>query len=229
MASIKTRTYISGIKMPFVKGIFFASIIAFPVCCKGQFIEEINDAFKAKPTFQFRIDTRNSFISARIARILGLKVGLLYNNKVEVGLGYNRLWSMIDQHRKITSTGGGTITVNSTYRLWYLSPYMEYAFYDENKWRFSILAMVGAGPSWFQYSDENRKKQETAKKMVYLWEPYMTAEYAVIDWVTAGFGVGYRLNYSGNTFSRKNLNSPIYVLKLSVDYPRLLKHFKQRR
>jgi hypothetical protein len=225
MANINQEIYKFN-KMPFFKGIFFVLYFFYALNSEAQidFISDIKSSFKEQPTLDFRIDSRHSFISARIARIVGLKVGANFGDKVKTGLGYNLLWNRVSEEREITNSQGQRESVNAYYRLGYFSPYFEYSFFTDIRWDISILALVGFGRSRFEYTDQYGKDFETDPSGVVLWEPYMTAEYKFWKYFGVGAGVGYRLAYSSNSFARQNLSSPIYVYKLKIYFDQLFKH-----
>lgn len=214
--------------MPFnLKGIFFVLVLFYcsSSSCNAQFFDAIETSLREKPKFDFKVDTRHSFISARVAKILGVKVGVSYANTTKFGLGYNYLWSKVKNERTIINSKNERESVNATFKFWYLSPYFEYVFYNEDPWEISILALVGGGTSHFKYQDKYGVNYSTDKSFVLLWEPYMTAQYRVLKYFGVGAGIGYRLPLSGDKFSRRQLISPIYVLKMKVYLQEILEEF----
>lgn len=215
--------------MPLNKGIFFALFFLFQINvaqAQKDFVEDIKFSLQQNPSPDFRVDSRHSFVANRIARILGIKAGLDYNQKVKIGLGFNFLWNEVEQERVLTNELGNLDTLNATFKLNYFSPYFEYVFYQEEKWQISVLGLVGVGKSRFDYTDNTGFKGSINNSWVFLWEPYMSAEYKIWKYVGVGAGVGYRLAYSSNAFTRSRLSSPIYILKLKVYLKDLLKDLK---
>lgn len=195
--------------------IFLLTSLALVVAQEGhsQFLDSIQTSFQHRPRLDFRIDTRNSFITTQFARILGVKVGLDFNNRVKVGLGYNRLISDIErkQFLRVNDIVVDTIAANLDFE--YLSPYMEYTFFREGKWEMSIPVLIGVGRSRFGYTGLDGKKAFSKGQLVILYEPYMTGQYRFLNWFALGAGVGYRLLFVGSGSVQENFNSPIYVLK----------------
>jgi len=195
--------------MPFiVKGIFFVLLLQFFVGnSNAQFLDSIKTSFNYKPTVDFRIDTRNSFITHFYARIIGIKLGLDFNKTVKVGVGYNWLSSEIYKQNDKN---------NAQLKFWYLSPYLEYTFYRKEKWELSIPVLLGFGSSFYERINSTGHLVITDKHFMTLYEPYMTGQYKIIPWMGLGFGVGYRLIIIGSKESYSQLSSPIYVLKIKV-------------
>jgi len=206
--------------MPFYwKGIFCLCflVVGFVHHGKSQFFDAIEESFNHKPKLDAKFDSRNSFIGAKYARIFGVKLGLDYNETFKVGIGYN--WLSSDIHRDLTVTdfsSNESYSVNSQYHLSYFSPYAEYVFYKKDPWEISILVLVGGGFARYSYWDINWNRVVTDPSFVFLYEPYMTAQYRVMKYFGLGAGVGYRLAMSSDKFSRTRLNSPIYVFKLKI-------------
>lgn len=207
-------------KMPFItEGIFCLFFILSAgnnICC-AQFFDAIDQSFHHKATLDAKFDSRNSFIGARYARIFGVKLGLDFNDTFKAGIGYN--WLSSDIYKSLTVTDfivNESYDVNAQYHLSYFAPYAEYVFYKEDPWEISILVLVGGGWSHYSYWDRYWNHINTDKKFVFLYEPYMTAQYKVMKYFGVGAGVGYRLAMSADKFSRTRLNSPIYVFKLKI-------------
>lgn len=209
-------------KMPlvFTKGIFVIALISFFTISFAQtgepFIDSIRVSFKHQPRIDVRADARTSFITAKPARIFGVKLGLNFNDKVQVGVGYNWLISDIRKDRKVL-INGELLRIDSRLVLRYVSPYIEYTYYKSPKLELSIPVMFGFGFSRYTAANSFYKfVPDTDKRFVMFYEPYSVGLYKPIPWVGLGFGVGYRLLFFGNNSISENLNSPIYVFKIKV-------------
>lgn len=203
-----------------VKGIFVTWIFANSTLGYAQtsepFIDSIKSSFYNKPKLDLRVDARTSFITTKPARIFGIKLGLNFNDKVQVGVGYNWLISDIKTDRKIVINGSIEL-VDSRLVLQYVSPYFEYTYYNSPKLELSIPVMIGLGysrytaaSSFYQFVPDSKKN------VVMFYEPYSVGVYKPIPFVGIGFGVGYRLLFIGNKSISENLNSAIYVFKVKL-------------
>lgn len=219
MASIKSFGYNIKPKMPFVsKGIFFGLILLLlgPRDLHAQFFDAIETSLKVKPHLDFKFDTRNSFIGSKYARIYGLKLGLDFDKTFKLGVGYNWLSSDLYRVQNVANSEGEIKSLNTQFKLGYFTPYAEYVFYNKDPWDISILVLVGGGYSHYTYWDDLWVHMQTSRSFVFIYEPYMTAQYRVFSYFGVGAGVGFRLAYSSDRFSRTKLNSPIYVFKLKI-------------
>jgi hypothetical protein len=194
------------------RGIFFALLIFCYEFSQAQsdFVGEIKSSFKTKPKLDLRFDTRNSFITSRLAQVRGLKLGIDYEGKVKLGLSYNWLHSEIKRERSVNDQ-----LVQSKLHYAYLAPYFEYAFYRKGPWEISVPIHLGLG--WANYNWSLQGLSESSPyRFILSYEPYMTCRYTVLRYFGLGAGVGYRLVLIGNSDLGENLNSPIYVFKVQV-------------
>ena len=190
------------------KGIFFILLLSFILIdnCKAQFLDSIKSSFQSSPKPFIRLHTRNSFITNLFARVNGIQIGLDYNKTLKLGLGYNWLSSSIIKPIN---------KVEAELKLHYISPFIEYTFYRNEKWDIAIPVLIGIGNAYYHYI-KNSVPFKTNKTPVLFYEPYMTAQYRIIPWIGLGFGVGYRLSIIGNKQLKENFTAPIYVLKINL-------------
>lgn len=181
-----------------------------------EFEEEIKEAFKTTPSIDFRLDSRSSFISSSNVRIFGVKVGLQYANKISLGIGYNQLVSDLNNSR--ISIGDSLYSGRLNYK--YLSPYIEYIFYQDKQWEFSIPVQFGIGNTFYS-NNNNTKPSEIFKKTVLSYEPAITFQYRFLKYFGAGMGVGYRLMIVPNKQIEERFTSPVYLFKFKVYFQEL--------
>lgn len=213
MENTKNHRFITYKKPLFRKGFFCIVFFLVSFAGKGQFFDSIATSIQHRPKLDVKFDTRHGFISANVAKILGFKFGLDFNKTFKVGMGYNLLFSNINNSLVVLDQNGQFERVNGTFDFQYFALYAEYVFYKNDPWEISILAHAGGGFSRYKYTTSNGYEGTTSSKLVVLYEPYMTAQYKFLKYFGVGAGVGYRLAYSPDKFSRIQLTSPIYVFK----------------
>jgi hypothetical protein len=185
------------------------SILSIGSLYSQEFEKEINEALKKEPRLIANLDSRNAFISSNGVRVLGFKVGLLYDDKLAFGLGYNQLSST---YRNTIIYQGEEARVKLAY--WYLSPYLEYTFYRDKKWELSIPVQIGIGDSYYKLVDQQDKA--IYNKLVLSYEPAISFQYRVLNYFGVGMGVGYRLMIIPNRELEERFTSPVYMLKFKV-------------
>lgn len=181
----------------------------------AQLFDTIAASFQYTPRFEFKLDTRNSFITTQRAKIFGVKIGYEYNETVKLGIGYNQLVSNISKEKIIPHGFQELDTVQATLRFIYVSPYFEYVFHRNRKWEHTIPIQLGFGNSWYEYRDNGRKIRENYRPII-LYEPAMTTQYKIVPWFGVGVGIGYRILLLNNKSINENFNSPIYVFRLKI-------------
>lgn len=176
------------------------------------FEDDVNTSFKAKPQLDVKFDSRFSFIASRDYKTTGVKLGISFNRKFKMGLGYNQLLipakSVIIDNDKY---------YNAELKYVYFSPYFEYVYYTSKRWEFNLSAQIGVGRGHYQYFNRDLNTNVKVKYSTILsYEPAMLIDYKIIRWVGIGTGVGYRLIFYKNSNIDEHLTSPVYVFKVKV-------------
>lgn len=195
------------------KIIFIALLTGLNYSLFGQqFEQEIKGLLKEKPRFEIKLDSRNSFISSSNVRVFGVKAGIIYGNKLSFGLGYNFLRSKLDQNNYLTEMGPAKAKLY--YRYW--SPYVEYVFYEDNRWQLSIPVQFGIGSSF--YKSDLTADEKLGQKLVMSYEPAITFQYRILRYFSLGAGLGYRLMIINNKNVDERFTSPVYLIKFKFNF-----------
>jgi hypothetical protein len=189
--------------------IVFVFLLLFAAMHGGaqSFEQELKDAVKTKPKLEFRLDSRHSFINQTGVKTAGVKVGIQFDEKLSIGLGYNRLWSPLS--RVIVQEGTLTKVDLAFHNL---SPYIEYVFFRDNKWELSIPVQFGFGSSYYS-NKSNVGANKLRKEIVVSYEPAITFQYRFFKYFGAGIGIGYRFMIVGNEQLEEKFTSPVYIFK----------------
>ncbi len=198
-----------------IRIIFFIVLSFISTQGFAQLFDTIALSFNHKPRFEFKLDTRNSFITTQRAKIFGVKIGFSYNETVKLGIGYNQLTSDIYQAKIITHGPYDFEVVQAALKFVYVSPYFEYVFHRNHRWEHTIPLQLGFGNSWYEYRSKGRTIRENYRPII-LYEPAMTTQYKILPWFGVGVGIGYRILLLNNKSMNENFNSPIYVFKLKI-------------
>lgn len=178
----------------------------------SYFESDVKKSFKQKPQLDVKFDFRFSFIASRDFRTSGFKIGLSFNRKFKMGLGYNQLIvpaksTIIDNDKLF----------NAELKYIYFSPYFEYVYYTSKRWEFNLSAQIGVGRGHYQYYNvEENRTIKTKYSTILSYEPVMLIDYKIIRWFGVGTGVGYRLIFYKNSNIEEHLTSPVYVFKVKV-------------
>jgi hypothetical protein len=200
---------------------FLIVLLFAAVTIRAQhFEEELRLALRENPKFEFKLDSRNAFISNTGVRVLGFKLGLNFADKLSFGLGYNQLWSQ--PSNQIRYEG---VEYNADVNYYYFSPYLEYTFYQDRKWEFSIRVQFGLGESWYNFEQGNSNRI-TARQFVLSYEPAITVQYKFLQYFGVGAGVGYRLMIVPNSSIDEQFTSPVYIFKFKIFFQEIYQDLK---
>ncbi len=179
--------------------------------------DSLRQVFRNKPTPSAKLDSRNSFISGRNARVHGIKAGLSFGKKLTLGIGYNWIAKGIRQEMPPNSP-----VVTGDVQLRYIAPFIEYSFFKKGNWEAVVPVQLGVGRSFIQYSYLG-SKHRIHQNSVVLYEPGMNLEYKIINLIGVGAGVGYRIMLKNNKEIDRSFTSPVYVLRFRLIFDELFK------
>ena len=182
---------------------------------QAQFVDSISEAIKSKPKLSVRFDNRFSFTATTPSKISGIKVGAEFKDKFRVGGGYNLLNSTLSKDVYMDGDGQIIDTVKSYLKMSYMSYFIEYVFYRDKRWEFSIPLQIGIGNTHYEYRYGGFKFRNNWS-MIVNYEASVSGHYRIVKWVGIGAGFGYQLMLKDNPAIEENFNTPIYVIKLKI-------------
>ena len=180
-----------------------------------------------KPKLVFSFDGRFSFVKNDAVNISGLKLGLDFNNKWRVGIGFYGLLKPASYvSNAIVKMGGkdDTVSFHSDTKLWYGALYAEYVLAHKERWEISIPVQFGIGETKIDASPignvsaniQSDINQGDLVKTVYLLEPSITGYYKVFNWIGVGTGLGYRQLIGADSRLNSIFNNPIFIIKAKI-------------
>lgn len=202
------------------------SLVLLFAAAKAQpALDTIKDCLKEKPRVFAKLDTRNSFISNSSAKIFGVKMGLNYGHRLLIGIGYNQLYPPakdFDQQLYYTDISGSRDSVTSRLRMYYISIYMEYIFYQTKHWSLGTPLQLGVGKTYYVYElyDQKRKREEN---MNIIYEPGVSVSYKFVKWFGIGADIGFRFMVTGDKRINQKFNAPTYTFKILIYYGEIYK------
>jgi hypothetical protein len=172
-----------------------------------------------------KLDGRNSFIENSRAKIFGIKGGLSFGKRLQFGIGYNQLYppaSDFDTKIYLYDSFGGLNPVITHLRMYYLSAYAEYVFYQTPHWELSMPLQFGIGKSYYKYNWLG-KRRKTEESFNFIYEPAISIEYKFVKWVGIGADIGFRFMITSDKHLNKNFTSPTYAFKFLIYYSEIYK------
>ncbi len=206
---------------------FVLLFLIFTSVSDAQIFDSIRVSLSKKPAIRGGLYSRYTFIDGFQKPIIGLKVGLSYNNLIRFYFGGAYLKYPYHAHIPIAS-GSSVIRMPSEIRFWYLFEFTEFVFYKTQKWEFSVPLQLGSGAVKVSYVDNSIQYHQKARPL-FLYEPAISFHYKVFYWVGLGSDVGYRFMWVKD---RKDIgikfNSPVYTFRCIIFWGALYKKMHKK-
>lgn len=180
--------------------------------------------------FVFSFDSRNSFIANDRAKVFGIRIGYQYRKNFRNGLA---IYSLNDDlPRTITINKGeeNEQRIEGNLDFGYLAFFWEQIWFKSKRWEISTPMQAGFGSSQISYIDPiDNIKVEAHKGGIMIMEPTAYAEFQTLKWLAVGIGTGFRVALVNNELLNENLNSPIYALRVKVQFGQILRGMREKK
>jgi len=179
---------------------------------RAQLLDSIALFTQERPRLVGKIDIRGSFVDNRNVRLMGVKLGLEHAGRFQYGIGYTFLYTPVSRAEEVEGVGTTTLRL----RVGYLSPYVDYAFYQRGRWEVRIPVQIGIGGASTVYTDASGEKVTYQRTGLLLYEQAMYVQYRFWRYLGVGGGWGFRLVLQTGDHIGENLSAPIYAFGLRV-------------
>ena len=184
------------------------------------------------PSFNIQLDSRTTLVNKESVGIFGVRAGLLFENKYELGLGLygSRLFNSFGtevQKDYVDNNATPAQTVAATVGFDYLSLYGEYVVLKNNRWQLTVNSQFGIGRVNIR-TDEPNQFNGLIRERKSLIEHSAKAKYKATRWLYLIGGLGYRYLLSGEKQIQETFNAPIYILSTEIDFKQLLSSLKKK-
>ena len=185
-------------------------LAAAPV--RAQLMDSIRLFIQEEPRIVAKLDIRGSFISNGRVSMWGAKVGLEHARRFQYGLGYSFLFTDVERLREVAGVG----LVNTSLSMGYLTPYVDYAFYQRGPWEARIPVQLGIGRGSIHYRDASGRRQLVQRSALLLYEPAMTVQFRFARYFGLSTGWGFRIAFRLNGELDERITAPIYTAGVRV-------------
>ncbi len=199
-------------------------LFVLPLCAQAQLVDSIGLFLQEPPRVVAKLDVRGSFVSNSNVRFLGFKVGLQHAKRFQYGVGYSFLFSPVEQQVEVDG-----VQTTAHLRMGYITPYVDYAFYQRGPWEVRLPVQLGIGAGSVIYEDSDGNKQRLARSGLLFYEPAMTVQYRFLKYFAVGGGWGFRLAVHTGSDLGESLSAPIYILGLRVFFEDIWRDVEQER
>jgi len=178
-----------------------------------------------KRLLQFQGDSRQTIINRKSVGIYGIRLGVLFEEKKEIGLGVysSNLFGILGRSVKKDykdNTVTPSVTLPAEIGFHYFSVYGEYVMIRNSRLILTANSQLGLGwvdINFIDSSIEKNRKRE-GKGII---EHSVKVDVKTLEWLRIMGGVGYRYLVAGESQIKKTFNAPIYIIGFSVDFKRL--------
>ncbi len=192
--------------------IIFISISFF---AKGQFLDTFKVFLHSKPSIDVRLESRYSFMNNSPTKVSGVRLGLTFRRKLRVGIGYSWLNTPVYDKEIVSDELGNKKAVTSFFKFGYVCYYADFVFHKTKRWQLSVPIQVGTGMYWTRY-DDGTKITNSKKRLLLFYEPGITVQYKITQWLGLGVDVCARLALRNTNYVGNKLNSFVLAPKLLI-------------
>lgn len=175
--------------------------------------------------FRLQFDSRRTFVDREAVGIFGIRSGLQYKNKFELGVGFygSRIFEFlgkeVEKDYKDKSFDPPE-PIPSKVRFDYASVYGEYTVLNNSKWRLTANSQFGIGRVNIFLTDGSERRIREGKTLL---EHSFKARHHTRPWLDLIGGLGYRYLLVGERQIKDAFNAPIYIISADIDFKRLFK------
>lgn len=180
--------------------------------------------------FSLQLDSRNTFVRKETVGIFGVRAGLIFNNKFEMGLGVygTRLLDFLGKEVNkdyLDQSLNPAQLVPAKIGFEYASLYGEYLVLENQRWNLTVNSQYGMGRVNIRIQEANNTERLKRERKG-LVEHSVKAKYQFNSWLQLIGGLGYRYLLSGEKQIKDAFNAPIYLVTAEIDFKQLLKALK---
>lgn len=225
------REIFSAFRFIFLVFLFLSSLLWKGKEASAQIFDSIQSSLKTKPHIIGGLASKNTFIDGFRSPIFTLRGGLDFNQRINMGVGIswlkrpryeterNNLPFYLD---KIIVEPAGSSVIHPALQFRYFNLFLEYVYFKTGKWHFSLPIQIGVGDSRYKYRLNGEKIVEN-KHFLFLYEPAVSGQYKITNWLGVGLDVGYRLMLINNKNIGSRFNSPVYDIKTIIFWEEVYK------
>jgi hypothetical protein len=211
---------VSSIIFEGLKNRLFILFCIASLSLKCQFLDSLTTAIHGKPMLDANLEGGSSFITNQRVKVSGVRLGVVFQNKLRIGGGYSWLAGPVSRDKAVTSLAGNPETVQEYLKFGYFCYYVDFVFHKTKRWQLSVPLQLGTGLSHLEYT-QNNILHKSKHYFLLLYEPGINVQFKIFRWAGVGANVGYRFALKNNRYIGEALNSPTYSFNLLIWYDEL--------
>lgn len=184
----------------------------------AQLADTIRYSLQQKPKFFITLTSFNTIIDHEHANIFRIKSGLIYNQRIRFGIGYSNLANNSVVTSINIKENNLDYYTNGELNFSFFSLSAEYFFYNDYPWQFTVTPFqLGFGSAKYRYINRPyRESTFTPSEAIILYQPEISAQYNIFQWVGIGITTGYRFTpYRSKKLTQK-LDAPLIAIDIRL-------------
>jgi hypothetical protein len=195
---------------------------------KAEFPQSVSESLHQKPKLFFSFTGYTSFIKGDWATFSGLRGGLNFNNTLKFGLGISHLNSSVVTPIHIKENNLDYST-NGSLKFIYGEASVEYIFYDQAPWQFSVPVSVGCGSAHYNYiSRSNYELTNSSDYTLWILQPEANAQYTILKWIAANASLGYLSSLHAPAEIKGSISSVTFSIGFRLFLDEIWKSMRQK-
>jgi hypothetical protein len=184
----------------------------------AQLTDTITYSLRQKPRFFITLASFNTFIDHQYANISGLRLGLNYNQRIRFGVGFFSLANNAVISNINVNDGDSSYYADANLNFGFVSFSAEYFFFNQYPWQCTITPFqLGIGGAKYEYVKEPQHiGTSTKKETIILYQPEISAQYSIFQWLGVGVTTGYRYTLLRSKKATQHLNAPTFAVDVRL-------------
>ncbi len=184
----------------------------------AQLADTIKYSLQQKPKFFITLASFNTFIDHQYANINRLKMGLSYNQRLRFGISLSSLSNNAVVTQLHITENNLVYTTNGELNFSFVSLSAEYFFYNNYPWQSTITPFhIGFGGANYRYIRRpDRKSTFTPTETIILYQPEISAQYNIFQWLGVGATTGYRISLYRSKKQTQHLDAALFALDIRL-------------
>ncbi len=136
----------------------------------------------------FGLDGFNTAVKSHNVNFSGIKAGIQWQEKYTAGLSYYTLGSNVNENMAYQNH-----TIHTSLLMSYVAVYMEYTYFENEKWELNAGTKIGFGNIYNQFTENSGSNTKINTTYYPLLAPYLSGSYKIRYWLGLGAALGITL------------------------------------
>lgn len=161
-------------------------------------------------------DSRRSFFNGRSVKFFGIRLGAEHRKVHRFGLAFYSLTQGQDYDDVSIDAADAPPNVKADFDVSFATLFYERVVMTAGKWEVSTPVNLGGGRIIGRYRNTSGVFKTFLDQEFSVLSGGAVVKYRVLPWLEPGIGGGYRHAFNSETEIKKTIQSPFYIIKVSI-------------